>query len=365
TNCPGGPTIATIKNISSTGLTVDFNGSGVSALTWRIKQGGSTLANGKTGTLSSNSATLTFASLAAGTYSLEIEGGNCTSLVSTSNFNVVITDSRPTCQFGPLLKSIIDPKATQLTFNFHGENVASIDWKILQGATTIRSARVQLASDRPTITYGALAPGSYTLAIEGGACRSEVQTMGFQIGGLLPVPVARFEAVPATEGVELAWTAQEQKEGSGFEVIRYNGNLKTSAVIGNIPSSDQQVGEYRFVDRTPLFGVNHYQLNVIDKNGTYSKSEIVNARYEVIDKVIVSPNPVKDFVNIEFYSKIAGQGKLETFNISGVKVNAVQPKITEGLNKVSLNVTGLADGHYFIKVYYGVQEMNLRFFKSN
>ncbi|MCF0052061.1 T9SS type A sorting domain-containing protein [Dyadobacter sp. LJ53] len=366
TNCASGPTISSIKNVSSTGLTVDFNGSGVSALTWRVKQGGTTLASGKTGTLSSNSASLTFASLATGTYSLEIEGGSCTSLVSTSNFNVTTTDSRPPCQFGPLLKSITDPKATELTFNFHGENVASIDWKILQGATVIRSARVQLTSDRPTITYAALAPGSYTLAIEGGACRSEAQTMSFQIGGgVLPVPVARFEAVTATEGVELAWTAPEQKDGSGFEVIRYNGNLKTSVVIGNIPSSDQQVGEYKFVDKTPLFGVNHYQLNVIDRNGTYSKSEIVNARYEVIDKVIVSPNPVKDFVNIEFYSKIAGQGKLETFNISGVKVNAVQPTIKEGLNKVSLNVTGLADGHYFIKVYCGVQEISLRFFKSN
>ncbi|MCE7068419.1 T9SS type A sorting domain-containing protein, partial [Dyadobacter sp. CY326] len=365
TNCASGPTISSIKNVSSTGLTVDFNGAGVSSVTWRIKQGANTVANGKTGTLSSNSASITFAALATGSYTLEIEGGSCTSSVSTSNFNVTSTDSRPACAFGPLLKSITDPKATELTFNFHGENVASIDWKILQGATVVRSARVQLTSDRPTITYAALAPGSYTLAIEGGACRSEAQTMSFQIGGsVLPVPVARFEAVPANEGVELAWTAPEQQDGSGFEVIRHNGNLKTSTVIGNIPSSDQLIGEYRFIDKTPLFGVNHYQLNVVDKNGTYSKSEIVKARYEVIDKVIVSPNPVKDVVNIEFYSKIAGQGKLETFNISGVKVNAVQPTITEGLNKVSLNVTGLTDGHYFIKVHYGVQEMNLRFFKS-
>jgi uncharacterized protein (DUF2141 family) len=293
-NCPGGPTISSIKNVSATGLTVDFNGSGVSTLTWRIKSGGNIVASGKTGSLGSNTASVSFASLAAGTYSLEIEGGDCTSSVSASNFTVTSTDNRAACQFGPLLKAIVDPKATELTFNFHGENVASIDWKIMQGASTLRSARVELTSDHPTISYAALAAGSYTLAIEGGSCKSAVQTQTFTVGQL-PIRVARLSGESDTEVV---------------------------------------------------------------------KSKAFNGSEEAVSEVVVSPNPVSDIVNVEFYAKSAGKGKVETYNISGVKVNSFEPAIQAGKNKISLNAAGFNDGHYFIKVSHGDQVMKVRFFKS-
>ncbi|RZA16860.1 MAG: MFS transporter, partial [Proteobacteria bacterium] len=47
--------------------------------------------------LGSSGMFLTFAALAVGTYSLEIEGGDCVSTVSTSNFNVTL----PNCSGGP------------------------------------------------------------------------------------------------------------------------------------------------------------------------------------------------------------------------------------------------------------------------
>ncbi|MCF2497610.1 T9SS type A sorting domain-containing protein [Dyadobacter chenhuakuii] len=363
TNCASGPTISGIANVSATGLTVNFNGVGVSSVTWRIKQGGAIVANGTTGNLSSNSAAITFAALNAGSYSLEIQGGNCVSTVSSSTFNVTTVDNRLPCEYGPILKSVYNQTETGLIFNFHGNNVSSIDWKIMQGNTVMRSARVNLTSDRPQISFAALERGDYTLQIEGGSCKSTVQTMAFKIDAVLPIYIARFAAAPAEEGVELSWNVTEEQNGKGFEVIRYDNQVKVPNVIGELPLSDKRVGEYKFVDKSPVYGNNYYQLKMVDQDGKFLSSRIVTVRYEAITGAFVSPNPVRDVVNVEFISKSAGKGRVETYNISGIKLNSAEQDVVEGKNTMPLNVTGLNEGHYFLKVYYGNQEMNMRFFK--
>ncbi|MCF2490842.1 T9SS type A sorting domain-containing protein [Dyadobacter sp. CY347] len=362
-NCNGGPTISTITNISASGATVNFNGTNIPNLTWRLKKSGNVVANGKTQNLTSNSAAISFATQAAGSYTLEIEGGDCASTVSTKTFTITAVDNRLPCEYGPILKSVYNQTDTDLVFNFHGNNVSSIDWKIMQGSTMMRSARVNLTSDRPKISYAKLERGSYTLQIEGGSCKSTVQTMAFRIDDVLPIYIARFEAAPAEEGVELSWNVTEEQNGKGFEVIRYDNQIKVPNVIGELPLSDKRVGEYKFIDKSPLYGNNYYQLKMVDIDGKFLSSRIVTVRYEAITGAFIAPNPVRDLVNVEFISKSAGKGRVETYNMSGIKLNSAEQDVVEGKNTLPLNVTGLNEGHYFLKVYYGDQEMNLRFFK--
>ena len=362
-NCSGGPTITTITNASTVGLTVNFSGTNIPNLTWRLKKAGNTVANGKTGNLTSNSAVISFPAQTIGNYTLEIEGGDCVSSVSSKTFDIITTDNRLPCELGPELKSIYNQTETELVFNFHGNNVASIDWKIMRGNSMMRSARVNLTSDRPKITYARLDKGNYTLQIEGGSCKSAVQTMGFSVGDPLPIKVARFDGSAVEEGVALSWNVTDEKDGKGFEIIRYDNQLKVANVIGAMPLSDKRIGEYKFTDKTPLFGNNYYQLKMIDEDGTFLSSRIITVRYDAITQAIVSPNPVRDLINVEFVSKSAGRGKVETYNMSGIKLNTIEQDIIAGKNKLPVNVTALNDGHYFLKVYYGDQEMNLRFFK--
>ncbi|MCF0062798.1 T9SS type A sorting domain-containing protein [Dyadobacter chenwenxiniae] len=362
-NCAGGPTIATIANASTTALMLTVNGTNIPNLTWRIKKNGNTVANGKTGGLTANSVQITYPAQSLGTYTLEIEGGDCVSSVSSKSFDITSADSRMPCALGPNLKGISDPKSTELVFNFHGENVASIDWKIMKGSNMMRSARVNLQSDRPKITFAALPDGDYILAIEGGSCKSSVQTMAFKVGEALPIHISRFDGTPVSNGVELSWNVAEEKDGKGFEIIRFDSQMKSGSVIGTMPLSDKRVGEYKFLDKAPLYGNNYYQLKMVDEDGSFLTSRIITVRYDAISEAVVAPNPVKELVSVEFVSKTAGKGKVETYSLTGVKMNTTQSDIVAGKNKISLNVTGLNDGHYFLKVYYGDQEMNMRFFK--
>lgn len=362
--CTGGPTISSITNITASSASVTFAGTNISSLIWRIKSGSNVVANGTAAT-SSNTAALSFNSLSNGSYTLEIEGGSCTSSVSSQAFTIAVTDTRPACSVGPNLVGIYNPTSKGLTFNFYGENVPSIDWKVKSGANVLRQNRVSLVNDRPAITFDELPDGEYNLEIQGGACKSTTSTMAFTvIGSALPIYISGLKGVALENGIELSWNVVEEKDGAGFEVIRYDGNAKTPQVIKKVPLSDSRLGKYSVLDESPALGLNYYQLKMIDKDGTSEKSSIVAVRYDQILASLVAPNPARDFVNIEFTSRTTGKCTIETYNIAGRKMQSVNSAVKSGRNKINLNTSGFADGHYFVKVLVDGEEVNLRFVKS-
>lgn len=77
--CLAGPTILSIYNITSTGLTAQFHGNGVSLLTWKIVgPGGETV---RTGQIAPSSAILNInfsSAIAVGSYKLRLDGVSCT-----------------------------------------------------------------------------------------------------------------------------------------------------------------------------------------------------------------------------------------------------------------------------------------------
>lgn len=97
--CQTGPTLLNITNPTPTQLTFGFNGVSVFSIKWRIKSGTLIIRNGITyyignapigeQTYSNSTPIITFASLNAGSYTLEIEGNSCTSSTTSSTFTVV------------------------------------------------------------------------------------------------------------------------------------------------------------------------------------------------------------------------------------------------------------------------------------
>ena len=358
--CNGGPNISNVRNITSTSLIVDFSGNNIPNLSWKIKSGASTLAAGKTGNLSSNSATINFSNLLNGNYTLEIQGGDCTSNVSSSNFNVSAN-----CAAGPTLQEVSLVTGQGLSFLFDGNGVYGIDWKILQGSNIVRQNSVSPQSNRPSITYETLSTGIYTLVIQGGTCNSATSSMTFSINAALPIYIANFQAEVVKKGISLSWKVVSEKDGDGFEIMRLNNELKTGKVIGKMALTEQRTGDYQFLDENPVTGTNYYQLKQIDKDGSYTNSKIIAARFDQIFEVMVSPNPANQFVNIQFTSRSSGTTGIEVYNMAGIKLSTSQINLKEGNNTYQINVGKLTDGHYFVKVLNGDQSSHLRFVKTN
>lgn len=85
--CQYGPVLISVTNVSQTGLTYTYTGTGITSISYKIKQNNTVLNSGTT-SVSGNTVNLTYTSLSYGSYTLEITGNNCISIPSTLNFSV-------------------------------------------------------------------------------------------------------------------------------------------------------------------------------------------------------------------------------------------------------------------------------------
>lgn len=363
--CAAGTRIASITNVTSTNATINFEGSNLNQFSWRVLNAtNQEFEKGETGQLSSKSTNVAFA-LPSGNYKFELTAKSCVaSSPVTANFTVNGTDNRETCDRGPVLETIVNYDRTNLAFRFDGNNVYAIDWKLKHGAETLAESRVRPASNTPTVNYSTLPDGQYTLEISGGSCKSTVTRSNFTLGAL-PIYTANFKGKAVEQGVELSWEVVSEKNGEGFEVLRFDNKAQTSQVIGKVGLTDKKIGVYTFVDKTPSLGTNYYQLKQIDLDGTFTRSNIIAVTPSAITGTVVAPNPAKDYVDVQFSSRTSGNADLEIYNISGVKLQTSKIQITEGKNTHRIGVSRLHEGNYFIKVSHNGETSRLRFVKVN
>jgi len=185
-NCASGPAISNVSNISQTALTVSFTGSGVTSLKWRIKSGGTEVRSGTTNDFGSATSTnISYSSLAPGNYTLEIEGNNCSSAVSSRAFTInepVVTI--PDCQNGPSVSSITSVTPSSATINYAGTNLHVFSWRILDGSNfAVGSGKTgTLTSNTANLKFSYLQNGTYTFELKAEDCKAvSVATKSFSI----------------------------------------------------------------------------------------------------------------------------------------------------------------------------------------
>ncbi len=185
-NCASGPAISNVSNISQTALTVSFTGSGVTSLKWRIKSSGTEVRSGTTGDFGSATSTnISYSSLAPGNYTLEIEGNNCSSAVSSRAFTinepVVVV---PDCQNGPSVTSVTSITPSSATINFGGTNLHVFSWRILDGSNyAVASGKTgTLTTNSTNLAFNYLQNGTYTFELKAEDCKAAaVATRSFSV----------------------------------------------------------------------------------------------------------------------------------------------------------------------------------------
>ncbi|MDR6807021.1 hypothetical protein J2Y45_004645 [Dyadobacter sp. BE34] len=185
-NCASGPAISNVSNISQTALTVSFTGSGATSLKWRIKSGGTAVRSGTTNDFGSATSTnISYSSLAPGNYTLEIEGNNCSSAVSSRAFTInepVVTI--PDCQNGPSVSSITSITPSSATINYAGTNLHVFSWRILDGSNfAVGSGKTgTLTSNTANLKFSYLQNGTYTFELKAEDCKAtSVVTKSFSV----------------------------------------------------------------------------------------------------------------------------------------------------------------------------------------
>lgn len=175
---------------------------------------------------------------------------------------------------------------------------------------------------------------------------------------VLTVQFISFTAQKRGESVVLSWKTASERNSSRFEVERsVNGTAFTT--IGTVAASGNtsSVVSYSFNDMQPVKGTNFYRLKQVDVDGTFDYSVTVSIKFDKNGTVILSPNPVKNVLNIQLQqgnqftsaSVFDATGKLiSKQNITGLQFQITTQNLPKGWYTLRLDGKE-SEQHSFIK----------------
>ncbi len=188
----------------------------------------------------------------------------------------------------------------------------------------------------------------------------------------LPVELMSFNATLAPKGVALSWATAKEVNTSNFVIERSFDGVEYSDAAMLFTESDgnsNQELDYNYTDKlnTANQGFIYYRLRMVDKDGKFTRSNVVVIRTGAAAEapvVSVYPNPV---VNDVFVAVPATwQNKpvsVEVYNNNGQLVKHVSNSSAGQTEMV--DVKSLTSGMYIVRVSNGTQIATQKIVKAN
>ena len=173
-------------------------------------------------------------------------------------------------------------------------------------------------------------------------------------GGALPLKMDYFTGSALSGNNFIKWKANNiisvdklVLEGS------LDGNhfteLYSKNILSGINSIEDNYNDYQ------VTAIKFYRLKIINKTGPVEYSNIILLKQGAITlNVLISPNPVKDFVNISFIKPVAGLVTFSLRDMTGKLLNSEKVMATAGEQTVRLSIAkGIARGSYILQMDTG------------
>src|SRR5690606_15709127 len=168
---------------------------------------------------------------------------------------------------------------------------------------------------------------------------------------ILPIELINFNANATELGNELFWKTLSEINNDYF-VIETSKDAKNYEAIANIQGAGNSVQpiDYYFLDQDPIAGVTYYRLKQVDFDGKFSYSDIVAVKRLSAGEIVLTPNPVKDILNVEIN---VTEGGLYSFVLTDLLGSTIQKDVAlnKGNNQIKWDVfKELAQGFYVLKI---------------
>jgi len=174
----------------------------------------------------------------------------------------------------------------------------------------------------------------------------------------LPVELSSFVSIVQGRNILLNWSTQTEKNSDKFNIERETigtnwetiGSVKAS-VLSNSPK------QYSFTDKNLQSGKFQYRLKMIDNDGTFEYSKVIEAEVAVPKNYELSqnfPNPFNPNTVISYSLPSASNVKLIVFNSLGQTVRVFENGFKNAGNySVNFNAVELPSGTYYYKIEAG------------
>lgn len=329
--------VISVTRTNATTYNITLSAAGTNTFSWKIFNSlGIQQASG-TANVTANSFNITTPNLTTGNYFLELNGSTCR---GQTTFPFSVTSSLPPCDRGPILLNILTSSATSLKFQFDGNGVFGIGWKIKQGTSVLRDGVIKHVSiaqpgdatfsdASPTINYAALPSGNYTLEIEGNTCTTTgvSPAKSFTVGST-PDPLAFISGSPSVSG--------SSGNYSMSIAINKDGAYNTT-ILNSTTGTYYQNGNVTYVAGTPFVKTGLPVGTYIVKVGTLETTLIIS-------NTGGSPCDNGPFLQNVISASPAGL----SFLFDGNNVTAITWRIKQGTNVLRTGVVYPTNNHPFI-----------------
>lgn len=167
----------------------------------------------------------------------------------------------------------------------------------------------------------------------------------------LPVTLSGFDATMQRCEAALNWQVAKADNFKGFVVERSNDGYKYDAIAQ--VAYTKATSAYTYTDKTTPNGKSYYRLRLVDRDGMFDYSATVNVHSDCKTQGIeVYPTATEGTVYVNLPSGYEG-ATIEVVSILGqsIKVSGAGTTAQAGLRQLNLN--GLAQGAYLVKVSKG------------
>lgn len=163
----------------------------------------------------------------------------------------------------------------------------------------------------------------------------------------LPVILSSFNTYCKENGANLLWKT-EFEQNSDLFIIEKSKDALNWKQIGTLNAAGQSA-DYNFTDNEA--GIAYYRLKQVDKNGTFTYSKILRSDCEIKSiTLMLYPNPATEYTELVFNSTESFSTMVQVFGTNGQVVKTIQTGVQKGLNKIRINLVGLSNGTYVVKI---------------
>jgi hypothetical protein len=171
------------------------------------------------------------------------------------------------------------------------------------------------------------------------------------INAILPLTLKSFDAKILGKKTELYWETEQEDANTVFYVERSKDAIDFKN-IGTVQGTNTSGSTYHYTDESISKGTSWYRLKMTGQSGIkYSETRQVHhstTRFG-IDNVQLSSASL----TIHLHSEIAGNMEVYLVSSSGVRLQAKKQKLLSPATQVSLNISQLPPGAYYLVISTG------------
>jgi hypothetical protein len=170
-------------------------------------------------------------------------------------------------------------------------------------------------------------------------------------GGVLPLRLLSFNSRANGCTVQLNWNTSNEVNTSRFLVEKSANGISFIPAVEVGAKGSMIINNYS-VELNQPEALNYYRIKMIDLDGKYSYSVVINAKTDcgaAGNFFSVYPNPVSNgMAVIKLITEYKGNATLTMINANGQEVLKKDMTVTAGVNTISLGLQHLPKGNYVI-----------------